>query len=404
MAAYISECRSCGSSLLEQFLDLGEQYIADFREDNERPPKYPLVTVFCHNCKLVQLAHTVPQTEMYHERYGFKSGISESIKKDLDNIVTHAFQYVNDPQSWLDIASNDGTLLSFVPSDILRVGYDPIAFLCVEAEQHANLIVNDYFKPYSGLPRGAPYDVITSISCFYDMPDPSDFVADVKSVLAPMGVWIIQQNYLMTTLKLSAVDNFCHEHLEYYTLSSLEHLLERFGLEINEVTLSMVNGGSIRTVVSHKGTFPIDPSVDKQRIREWNYGIGTLKTYTEFADSIAWELSKLRRLVDDLHADGRKLGILGASTRGATLWQSAGIDSEQIAFASERNPAKVGKHFSAIGVPIISESAARKQKPYAMLVGPWFFSEEIILRESEYLLNGGRLIIPLPEVTIIDGS
>lgn len=401
----LSSCRSCGSRELEQFLDLGEQYIADFREDDLKPPKYPLVAVFCHNCKLVQLADTVPQKEMYHERYGFKSSISGSIRSDLDDVVTHAFQYINDPTNWLDIASNDGTLLSFVPPDVNRVGVDPVGFLCVEAEAHADLIVNDYFgaKAIRRLQDNYDwFDVITSISCFYDMPDPSQFVDDVKSQLADKGVWIIQQNYLMTTLKLGAVDNFCHEHLEYYTLNSLEHLLERFGLEINEVTLSMINGGSMRTVVSHKGTFPIDPSVDKQRIREWNYGIGNIRTYNEFADSMAWELSKLRRLVDDLHTDGRKLGILAASTRGATIWQSAGIDSEQISFASERNPAKVGRNFSAIGVPIISESAARKEKPYAMLVGPWFFADEIILRESEYLLNGGRLIIPLPEVTIID--
>lgn len=402
--AKLTNCRSCGSRELEQFLDLGEQYIADFRRDNKKPPKYPLVALLCNNCKLVQLADTVPQDEMYHERYGFKSDISTSIKNDLDDVVTHAFQYINDPTSWLDIASNDGTLLSFVPPDVYRVGVDPVKFLCEEAKTHADMIINDYFYGKDTIQTSGGFDVITAISCFYDMPEPGNFVSDVKDVLASKGVWIIQQNYLMTTLKLGAVDNFCHEHLEYYTLSSLEHLLERFDLEVNEVTLSMVNGGSMRTVVSHKGTFSIDPSVEYQRIREWNYGIGSIKTYNDFADSMAWELSKLRRLVDDLHSDGRKLGILAASTRGSTIWQSAGIDSEQISFASERNPAKVGAMFSAIGVPIISEEEARKQNPYAMLVGPWFFADEIILRESGYLLNGGKLIIPLPEVTIVDGS
>lgn len=141
----LSSCRSCGSRELEQFLDLGEQYIADFREDDLKPPKYPLVAVFCHVCKLVQLADTVPQKEMYHERYGFKSNISGSIRSDLDDVVTHAFQYINDPTNWLDEGSNDGTLLSFVPSDIFRVGIDPVGFLCVEAEEHADLIINDYF-------------------------------------------------------------------------------------------------------------------------------------------------------------------------------------------------------------------------------------------------------------------
>ena len=165
----ISECRACQSKNLVEFLDLGRQYLADFRRDKLRPPKYPLVGVFCEDCKLVQLKHSTPQPEMYHERYGFKSGISDSIKADLDDIVTHAFQYNNDPMNWLDIASNDGTLLSFVPNDVFRMGVDPVGFLCKEAEQHADSILNEYFGETT-IPL--KFDVITSISCFYDMPGP----------------------------------------------------------------------------------------------------------------------------------------------------------------------------------------------------------------------------------------
>lgn len=337
---------------------------------------------------------------MYHERYGFKSGINQSIKQDLDDVVTHAFQYVNDPAGWLDIASNDGTLLSYVPRDVYRVGVDPVQFLCAEAEQHADVIINDYFSSKLH-PQLGRFDVITSVSCFYDMPEPGQFVHDVVRVLKEKGVWIIQQNYLLTTLQIGAVDNFCHEHLEYYTLASLEHLLKRFGLEVNEVRVSPVNGGSIRTVVSHRGAFEIDESVEMQRLAEWDYGVQSLKTYQDFADSIAVSLTQLRRLVDDIHTQGKKIMILAASTRGATLWQSAGIDHQQITAAIERNPKKVGANFSAIGVPIISEAEGRKRKPPFMLIGPWFFADQIIERERNYK---GKFIIPLPEVRVIDGN
>jgi NDP-4-keto-2,6-dideoxyhexose 3-C-methyltransferase len=395
-----TECRACKSDKLTEFLDLGEQYLSDFRRDDKRPPKYPLVGVFCEGCKLVQLKHTTPQYEMYHDRYGFKSGISDSIKNDLDDVVTHAYQYQNDPQSWLDIASNDGTLLSFVPKDVFRIGVDPVTFLCEEAQQHADAIVNEYFtadvvRPFK------PFDVVTSISCFYDMPDPSQFVADVASVLADKGVWIIQQNYLLTSMQLRAVDNFCHEHLEYYALLSLENLLGRFGLEVNEVFLSTVNGGSIRTVVSHKGTFPIDASVEKQRAIEQEAGLDTIEPYRKFAEEVGEQLDKLNDLVTDLKVEGNSICILAASTRGATIWQSAQIDEFLVDYAVERNPAKVGAMFSAIGVPIISEEEFRKLKPDYALVGPWFFRDEIIDREVEYIKAGGHLIIPLPEVTVI---
>ena len=394
----IKECRVCGDTNLVEFLNLGKQYLADFREDDQKPPCYPIVAVFCEGCKLVQLRHTTPQPEMYHDNYGFKSGVSDSIKRDLDDIVRHCFQYQNDPKRWLDIASNDGTLLSFVPSDIYRVGVDPVGFLCAEAEQHANLIVNDYF----GFMFTDPFDVITSVSCFYDMPSPNFFVKDVKEVLAPKGIWVIQQNYLLTTMELAAVDNFVHEHIEYYTLLSLENLLMRHGLEVNEVSLSTVNGGSIRTVVSYKGTFPVDSSVQTQRDREEAYGLSAVEPYKEFARVVGLELEKLRSLVAGYKSEGKKIALIAASTRGATIWQSAGIDSTLVDYAVERNPAKVGKNFSQLGIPIISEEEFRKRQPEVAIVGPWFFSSEIVDREREYIEKGGTLVIPLPKVTIVN--
>jgi NDP-4-keto-2,6-dideoxyhexose 3-C-methyltransferase len=233
------------------------------------------------------------------------------------------------------------------------------------------------------------------------MPDPSKFVEDVKEVLSDHGVWIIQQNYLLTTMELNAVDNFCHEHLEYYTLLSMENLLERFGLEVNEVQLSMVNGGSIRTVVSRKGMFPVDSSVAEQRQIELDFGVQNLQPYIDFADNVMTELNKLRNMVIDWASDGKTVAILAASTRGATIWQSAELDERYISYAIERNPAKVGKYFTAIGVPIISEEEFRTKQPDYAIIGPWFFSDEIIEREKEYLQNGGVLIKPLPKVELI---
>lgn len=405
----ITNCRACDSIKLTEFLDLGEQYLSDFRKDDKKPPKYPLLAVFCEDCKLVQLKHTVPQYEMYHDRYGFKSGISDSIKNDLRDVVLHAQDFKTEPKSWLDIASNDGTLLSFVPKDIFKVGVDPITFLCKEATQYADRIVNDYFDSYwflgynafDGQAEYQTFDIITSISCFYDMPNPNKFVIDVKNVLSNEGVWIIQQNYLLTTMQLSAVDNFCHEHIEYYTLLSLENLLEKHGLEVNDVVLSTINGGSIRTVVSRRGTFPVESSVRIQRQRELDENLGNIQSYKAFARKAELQLLKLRTIIETIKLEGKTIYILAASTRGATIWQSAKIDAKQISYAVERNPGKVGSMFSAIGVPIISEEEARANKPDYMLVGIWFQIDEVIDREQDYLNAGGHLIVPLPEVEVI---
>lgn len=394
----IKRCRSCGSDKLTEILDLGTQYVSDFRTDDSKPNKYPLEAVICELCLLVQLRHTTPSGDMYHENYGFKSGVSDSIKDDLADIVGEGLSYNLNPERWLDIASNDGTLLSFVPKSVYRVGADPIGFLCDEAEQHADRIVNDFFKAED---FDEEFDVVTSISCFYDMDNPNKFVSDVKQVLAGDGVWIIQQNYLLPTMQLNALDNFCHEHLEYYTLISLQSLLERHDLEIIDVSTSMVNGGSLRTVVAHKGMYPIQDSVERQQTIELDAQLDDVATYLAFGKTAHEKVNQLRDLVAELKAEGNHIAILAASTRGATIWQACGFGPKQIDYAIERNPAKVGRNFSAISVPIISEEEARERKPDYMILGPWFFADEIIKRESDYIEAGGRIIVPLPEVEVV---
>lgn len=394
----ITECRSCGGSIKE-FLDLGVQYTSDFRLDDSKTPAYPIVAVLCDVCKLVQLRDTTPSHEMYHNNYGFKSGVSNSIKEDLEDNVKNALEFKPKAKNWLDIASNDGTLLSYVPKNIHRVGVDPITKYCELAVEHADKIVNDFFK--ADLLPYYKFDVITSISCFYDMDDPNKFVGDVAKVLAEDGIWIIQQNYLLPTMELNAVDNFCHEHLEYYTLLSMEPLLERHGLEVIDLSTSMVNGGSLRTIVAHKGKFPVLDSVRNQRRIEKEAKLDTVEPYERFATDVWKNLRELKLFVQDANRAGKTVAILAASTRGATIWQAAGIDEKSILFAVERNPEKVGKYFNAVGIKIVSEEEAREVNPSYMIVGPWFFAEEIIDREKDYIDNGGALVIPLPKLEIV---
>jgi SAM-dependent methyltransferase len=387
---------------------LGKQYLSDFREDDIRPPKHRLDVALCRDCSLLQLLETVPRDEMYHERYGFKSGVNDTMRADLKDVVDSILNEA--PLNWLDIACNDGTLLSFVPEYIRRTGVDPIKKYCEEAARHADLIVNDFFSqelldtPRDIITEGelfpvsdllGPFDVITSISVFYDIEDLPSFVGAVKSVLAENGVWVIQQNYILETLKQNAIDNFCHEHLTYFSLASLEHLLSRFDLEVTNVAVSGINGGSLRTHVRHKGQRQADESVVKQREIEKTAALDSLDTYRWFAGRAKINVEALLRAVPYK----RPVYIYGASTRGATLWQLAGFRPDA---AVERNPEKVGKVYSALGIPIISEEEARANHPKAMIVGPWWCRDEIVAREADYLNDGGRLIFPLPSVEIVE--
>ncbi|RJL20686.1 class I SAM-dependent methyltransferase [Bailinhaonella thermotolerans] len=402
-------CRSCRAADLTEVLDLGEQYLSDFRDDDLRPPRRPLVLMLCRRCGLAQLRDTTPPELLYHDRYGFRSGVNEAIREDLRSVAAHALRACPGARRWLDIACNDGTLLSFVPGRIHRAGIDPVAAFAPESRRHADRVVVDFFDParFAPGPAGEPYetfDVITSVSMFYDLDDPNEFVAGVARLLAPGGVWVIQQNYALSMVELGAVDNVCHEHVTYWSLATLEDLLRRHGLEVNDVLVSGVNGGSFRTLVSRRGTRPVAASVAAQRRREAPARLGEAETWRAFAARARRAFAALRRLIDEINAAGQRCYIYGASTRGGTIWQAAGLTVEDLPYAVERQPAKIGRKIASIGVPIISEERARADRPEYMLVSPWFFREVFVEREREYLESGGRLIFPLPDLEIVGAS
>jgi NDP-4-keto-2,6-dideoxyhexose 3-C-methyltransferase len=397
----IESCRACNYSDLVEILDLGEQHLSDFRADKLLPPTFPLTLLLCRNCTLVQLSETVDRENMYHDGYGYRSGVNELIRANLQMLVDTGLEFVAKPQRWLDIACNDGTLLSMVPGNIFRAGVDPVKKFKVESERHADLIIDDYF-PSKELPNEIKFEVITSISMFYDLDDPNQFVSTIHDYLAPNGIWIVQQNYLVAMLRNLSFDNVCHEHIEYYSLTAMKHLVDRHNLEIIHVLEDDINGGSIITVISHRGARIQNHTVNQFLQVEHSFGVSNPESYSEFERNVSEISEELYSLVSTLKKQNKSIYIYGASTRGAVIWQRAGLNSDLIDFAVERQEEKFGKYFSAISVPIISEAEMRKNPPDFLLVGPWFLRDSFIAREQDYLQNGGKMIIPLPKIEIIE--
>ena len=397
----MTACRSCGGRAAE-VLDLGLHRLPDFTDPGVPPGEpWPLRLVMCGDCTLLQLAETTPRDLLYHERYGFKSGVNEAIRADLASVVACALEAVPNPRTFLDIACNDGSLLAAVPAGTWRAGIDPLAQFAGEARNHADQVISDYFRP--GYFHPGQFDVITSVSMFYDLDDPGAFAADVASVLAPGGVWVIQQNYALDMLERCAVDNICHEHVTYFSVRSLLPVLAGAGLEVNDVTCSPVNGGCFRTLVSRKGTRPVKDTVTWALAREKAAGLGDPATWKQWGDDVTAELAKTRALLDEAKAAGKRVLVYGASTRGGTILQMIGAGPDLLPAAVERNPAKVGKVMAAAGIPVISEEEMRADPPEYLLVSPWFFSEVFLKREAAYLAAGGRMVFPLPRFEVVTG-
>src|ERR1035437_5091039 len=371
----IKNCRSCNSKNLINILSLGEQYLSDFTKTNRKPKAFPLTIVLSKKCFLVQLEYTTPQKYLYTERYGYKSGINQTMQDELKEIAQKALQKIGKNQKDIivvDIGANDGTLLKNYPKKIYRIGVEPITKLAKEANKHADKIINDYFdfNSYQKVLKDKRADIVTAISCFYDMEQPNKFLEDVKKIMKDDGIFIIQQNYLVGMLKQNAFDNIVHEHLEYYSLLSLKNLLEKHNLEVFDLEERTLNGGSFRTYIAIKGKKKKTKAVLKMEKDEIKLKLNNKKVYLDFAKRIKANKENILNFVKKENLKGKLIYLYGASTRGNTLLQYFELDNTLIKKAVERNPEKWGKIIASVGIPIISEEQARKDKPDYMLVLP----------------------------------
>lgn len=416
----ISACRVCGSPNLELVFSLGNQYVVNFIDSPDQEKFLaPLDMMLCSKdqggCGLLQLKHTFPQPKMY-ETYWYRSGVNETMKRILADIVAAAKSLVDlrAEDMVVDIGSNDGTLLrNYQMPGVKLVGFEPAKNLVQKyGLTGIDMVIQDYFN-YPAWQKAfgdKKAKIITAIAMFYDLDDPNQFVADIAKCLDKEGVFIVQQNYLPYMLERNVVDNIAHEHLEYYSVTTLKSLMDRHDLEIFDAELNDVNGGSMRTYIRHKG-FGVSLKVSEEEAAtrvakileaEAKQNLYEKSTYEAFIRRVFNIRDKAMAFVKQETALGKKIYVYGASTRGNALLQCFGLDYRWLTAAADKNPDKWGKKMVGTLIPIVSEEEARAAKPDYFFILPWQFLDEFKKRELEFLKGGGRFIVALPHFRIID--
>jgi hypothetical protein len=403
----------------EQLLSIGSLYVSDFLAEGENPRggKYPLDIILDKTINAPRLSTVAPSGVMYG-KYWYRSGINFSMKQELKNIVdtiTSRYTLVEN-DIWLDIACNDGTLLSYVPKTCIRVGIDPADDSYVaESKKHANSIVQDYFSLNAWKKttfNKQKAKVITSIAVFYDLDDPKSFVNDIKNILDIDGLWVLQLSYTPLMIKQKAFDNICHEHIYYYSLENLKILFELCGMEIVDVELNDINGGSFRVFVMNKnadktnyGTAPLrdvaNYKIQSMLAYEKSLNLSSTETWNIFMKDIDDLKLKVVNFIKQAKQEGKTIWGYGASTKGNTLLQYFGLDYTMIDAIAERSSYKWGLKTVGTNIPIKSEADMRIEQPDYLLVLPWHFISEFIKREKNYLAKGGKFIVPCPSFKII---
>lgn len=377
-------------------IDLGDQYITSrFPTHGDwSTPKTRICLFQCRDCGLVQLRDMVDSSEMYEHTYGYRSGINPTMVNHLGeyNRILQTIADIQPGDAVLDIGSNDATFLRFYPDTVIRVGCDPTGRQFKEFYDGLTLVPT-YFTD-SAVCGMKKFKAVSSISMFYDLPDPVQFAHDIYAVLTDDGVWTLEQSYILSMLEQNSVDTICHEHIEYYALRQIKIIMDRVGFVIIHVSKNECNGGSFRVFVSKSGTEC--PDVAIWLARENEAMLHVPDTYHTFMKRCNSEVQKLKAYL----AENPNTYIYGASTKGNCLLQFANITEKDIPYAVERNLQKVGK-MTCTGIPIISEETMRSAPPASMLVLPWHFRDSILERESQFRANGGKFVFPFPIFEVV---
>lgn len=408
----IDVCRICSSSEIINVISLGEQIITSRFPiyGDYSTPKTPIDLCYCSSCGLLQLRQTTFSAELYEYEYGYRSGISNTMRAHLKEYQEEILSKVDmcSGDTIVDIGSNDSTMLQYYSNQYRRIGVDPTGSQFREYYGEVELLPNYFTKSNfeDSFGEQTKCKIVSSISMFYDLPDPVQFAKDIYHILEPNGIWTCEQSYVLSMLKTNSIDTICHEHLEYYALRQIKEIADRANFKIIDIKFNDCNGGSFRVYFAKRESTEhneCETLIQEILQNETDFGLtkeNGVNVFLSFMNNCDKEVRKLRTFIDTVNKNGKKAYVYGASTKGNCLLQYANLNETDMKYAVERNPKKVGK-MTNTGIEIISEETMRESPPDFLLVLPWHFRDEIVLRESAFLEAGGQLIFPFPHFEVV---
>lgn len=400
----VTACRACGGRLSVRFCDLGATPLAnDYPLPDSAPsPTYPLTAVVCADCRLVQLDHVV-EAEAIFSDYAYFSSFSRSW---LDHAARYA-QAMQDrlalgPRSFVvEVASNDGYLLkNFVASGIPCLGIEPAANVAAAAIAAGVPTEMRFFGRTAAeeiVALRGHADLIIANNVLAHVPRVVDFAAGLAHLAGSSGVISIEAPHLLTLVDGVQFDTIYHEHYAYWSLFSVERLLEVQGLPVFDVERLPTHGGSLRVLASADiGRRPTERLV-ALRAEEAQRGIDTDSFYEGFNAHVQDVIAGFRGWLAQAKEKGRRVAAYGAAAKGNTFLNACGVAAEDLIAVADRNPAKQGRLLPGSAVPIVTPEAMLALAPDDILILPWNIAPEIRdqLRAAGH---AGGIVTAVPEI------
>lgn len=403
------DCRSCGSSDGRLVLDLGTQPLANnllAPEDLGKPePLFPLRVFVCPGCWLLQITDVVPPVQLFSEYLYFSSFSDAMLHHAEEAVRSYIEKFSIGPEDLVvEIASNDGYLLQYVKAaGIPSVGIEPAGNIAEVARAKGIETIVEFFGEATGqrlADSGRAATLALGNNVFAHVPDINDFVAGIAALLRPTGRAVLEFPYGVDLVDRREFDTIYHEHVFYFSLTPLDPLFKRHGLEIVDVDRIPIHGGSLRLTAARRGAFPASAAVGDLLDEEKEIGVGTLSYYEDFSSQVLAIRRDLRDMVKGLKTRGFDIAAYGASAKGSTMLNFCGIDGELIDFVADRNTYKHGLLTPGMHLPIVPAETLLERMPEYTLLLTWNFVDEILEQQRPYTDAGGRFVVPIPDVRV----
>jgi SAM-dependent methyltransferase len=403
-------CRSCGYKGLTTVLSFGRVPLANAlltaEQLDEPEPTYPLDLVFCPSCTLVQITETVPPAKLFRE-YLYFSSFSDTMLSHAKHLSERLIRErcLNSDSLVVEVASNDGYLLQYYHQKRISVlGIEPALNTARVAQVERGIpTICEFFDDTVAerlRRQGTRADVLHAHNVLAHVANLRGFVKGIRTLLKDDGTAIIEVPYVRDMITRCEFDTIYHEHLCYFSLTSLNHLFRQHGLVIQDVEQIPIHGGSLRLFVVKGGLRRPGPHVHALLDDEARW-VGNPAFYTRFAKRVKYLKQSLSRLLIRLRKDGKHVAAYGAAAKGSILLNYLGLGAETLDFVVDRSTYKQRHYMPGSHLPIYSPLRLLEVMPDYVLLLTWNFAEEIMKQQAEYQERGGHFIIPIPEVAVI---
>jgi hypothetical protein len=400
----IESCQVCGHAPLDNVLSLGfmppVNQMVPVGQVPRQLPWFPTTLLHCRNCELVQLGLAVDPVIIFPPEYPYTSGTTKLLRDNFADLQREsaAMLGLGDQDLVIDIGSNDGTLLSnFQKSGQRVLGIEPTDVGDI-ANERGIPTIKRYFGPEVAREvkrEYGPASMVTAANCFAHIEDVHAIVDGVVEMLKDDGVFVTESHYLIPLLDTLQYDTIYHEHLRYYSLTSLKHLFEMHGLEVFHARPIPSHGGSIRVYAARHGAHTVQDGVRRMLSAEPR-GEAMVKRLATFRHDVILSKLRLLAMLRDLKEKGARVAGISAPSRASTLVNYVGLDEGLIDFVCEiPGSLKIGKCMPGTQIPVVDEAKLYSDQPDCAVIFSWHIADELAPKLKAKGFRG-KLITPLP--------